>query len=123
MSGIGHTFGKFATTWWLVVCLCAPHLAALAGQSESAHACCRKKSNCCCRNRTGKASAMIGDRKECARTCGMAAVAGNKAGFVERAPSVPSPVAEVPFDEVSRTLAGLSAVLDGALHQRPPPAI
>lgn len=70
-----HTIARFATTGWLLVCLLAPHLAALASAGEERHSCCRNKSSCCCRNRTGKSSALIGDRKECARTCGLPSLA------------------------------------------------
>lgn len=122
MRQMRHTIGQMATAWWLLVCLCAPHLGALVPAVESEHACCRKKSTCCCRNRTGKASAIIGDRKDCSRTCGMAVIA------VELMAAAPAP-----DSAMFRLAAGVACLYEGrdgalrsslavVLHQRPPPS-
>lgn len=121
MRRMRHTLGRLATAWWLLVCLCAPQLAALVPLEESGHACCRKKSTCCCRNRTGKASAIIGDRKDCARTCGLAAITAKQAA----ARPEPLPL-DIPWAASVRTVHEIrsdafGATLASVLHQRPPP--
>lgn len=122
MRQIRHTIGRLATTWWLLVCLCAPHLAAMVPAEEAGHACCRKKSTCCCRNRTGKASAIIGDRAECSRTCGIAAV-GVKLAAAAIAPLSFEFGFRLSMERIHEERgSALRSPLAAVLHQRPPPA-
>jgi hypothetical protein len=117
----GHIFARLATAWWLVVCLMAPHVAAMMPAQGEGHSCCRRKSDCCCRNRTGKRSAMIGDRAECSRTCGMPSLgAVLEAGIAAGRETIQLVAAQLRIPIVVACLG--MCPLEEVLHQRPPPS-